>query len=92
VRFPNGESFKSAQRRAVTAIEAIARTRGKKTHLIVSHSDIIKLVSARLLGMKLDDFQSIQIAPASFTIFAQDKGKFSLITSNNSSSLKEILG
>jgi broad specificity phosphatase PhoE len=92
VTFPGGESFRKAQRRAVESFEAIRNIRGDKVHLIVSHSDTIKLVVAKIIGMKLDEFQKLDISPASFTIFKGDAKKISLITLNNSSSLKEIFG
>jgi probable phosphomutase (TIGR03848 family) len=92
VTFPGGESFKKAQKRAVQSFDLIRGRRGEKVHLIVSHSDTIKLVVSHLLGMKLDQFQSLEISPASFTIFRGDKKRISLITMNNSGSLKEILG
>jgi probable phosphomutase (TIGR03848 family) len=92
VTFPGGESFRKAQRRAVQSFEAILNKRGENVHLIVSHSDTIKLVASHILGMKLDHFQKLEISPASFTIFVGDKKKLSLLTMNNSGSLKEILG
>jgi len=92
VTFPGGESFKKAQRRAVESFESIRSIRGDKTHLIVSHSDTIKLVVSHYIGQHLDDFQKLEIAPASFTIFAGDSKKLSLLTLNNSGSLREILG
>lgn len=91
VTFPGGESFKRAQRRAVESVESIRAIRGEKTHLIVSHSDTIKLVVSHYLGQHLDDFQKLEISPASFTIFSGDKKRFSLTTLNNSGSLREIL-
>jgi probable phosphomutase (TIGR03848 family) len=93
VTFPKGESFRKVQRRAVAAVEEIRARRGKdKTHLIVSHSDTIKLITAHYLGMKLDNFQSLRIDPASFTVFSGDAKNLSLVTINSKSSLKEILG
>jgi probable phosphomutase (TIGR03848 family) len=92
VTFPGGESFKRAQRRAVESVELIRGIRGEKTHLIVSHSDTIKLIVAHYLGQKLDQFQKLEIAPASFTIFKGDSKSISLITLNNSGTLREILG
>jgi probable phosphomutase (TIGR03848 family) len=92
VTFPGGESFKRAQRRAVESVELIRGIRGEKTHLIVSHSDTIKLIVAHYLGQKLDQFQKLEIAPASFTIFKGDSKSISLITLNNSGNLREILG
>ena len=91
VTFPGGESFKKAQKRAVTAVEDIRDIRGDKVHLIVSHSDTIKLIVTHYLGMHLDSFQGLEISPASFTVFRSHKDSMSLITMNNKSSLKEIL-
>lgn len=92
VTFPGGESFRKAQRRAIVSVEGIRFIRGDKTHLIVSHSDTIKLITAHLLGQRLDDFQKLEIAPASFTIFKGDSKRLSMITLNNSGLLKDILG
>ena len=92
VTFPDGESFKKVQRRAVESVESIRGIRGDKTHLIVSHSDTIKLIVSHYLGQNLDSFQKLEISPASFTIFSGDSKKLSLLTLNNSGSLAEILG
>ena len=91
VTFPDGESFKKAQRRAIAAVEAIRSIRGDKTHLIVSHSDTIKLILAQYLDMKLDSFQKLNISPASFTVLHDHKSKFGLRIINSNQSLKEIL-
>ena len=92
VTFPDGESFRKVQKRAIDAVEQIRLTRGKdKVHLIVSHSDTIKLIAAHYLNMKLDAFQKLQVDPASFTIFTGDANHLFLRTINSSASLKEIL-
>lgn len=92
VTFPQGESFRKVQRRAVSAVEEIRQIKGKdKVHLIVSHSDTIKLIAAHYLGMKLDRFQTLHIDPASFTVFLGDSKSIALKTINSKSSLKEIL-
>ncbi len=64
-RFPEGESFSEAQERAVAAIERIAAEVGKASAVIVSHSDVIKLILAHYLGQPLDLFQRINISTAS---------------------------
>ena len=92
VTFPDGESFRKAQKRAVESFNQLRAIKGEKTHLIVSHSDTIKLVIADSLGMHLDEFQRLEISPASFTVFRGDAKKISLLTMNNSGSLEEILG
>lgn len=91
VTFPNGESFKAAQRRAFRGVEAIANTKGSKVHLILSHSDTIKLIVTKFLGMKLDSFQQIQINPASFTILNYSKNGTTLKELNNMGNLKDLL-
>ena len=92
VTFPGGESFKKVQRRGVAAVEDILSIRGDKTHLVVSHSDTIKLILAHYSSMKLDNFQSLIINPASFSILKTHKAGTSILTINNQSTLKEILG
>lgn len=92
VTFPHGESFKKAQRRAVAAVDEIIGSRGNKVHLLVSHSDTIKLILTHYLDLPLDSFQKLQINPASFSILNATRGNISLSTINNSGSLKELLG
>lgn len=92
VTFPGGESFKKVQRRAVAAVEDILSIKGDKTHLVVSHSDTIKLIMAHYSSMKLDSFQSLMINPASFSVLKSHKTGTSILTINNQSTLKEILG
>jgi probable phosphoglycerate mutase len=91
VTFPNGESFKAAQRRAYLGVEKIAGARGSKVNLVLSHSDTIKLIVSKALGMKLDSFQQIQINPASFTILNFSKHGTTLTTINNMGNLKDLL-
>lgn len=92
VTFPGGESFRKVQRRAVAAVGDILAIKGDKTHLVVSHSDTIKLILAHYSSMKLDSFQSLIINPASFSVLKSHKAGTSLLTINNQSTLKEILG
>lgn len=92
VTFPGGESFRKVQKRAVAAVEEIRAMKGERTHLVVSHSDTIKLILAHYSSMKLDAFQTLTIHPASFSVMHVDKLRTSIATINNSGSLKEILG
>lgn len=68
VTFPGGESIRGAQHRAVTAIEALAEDHGDDHLAVVSHADVIKAVVAHYLGMPLDAFQRLVIAPASVSV------------------------
>ncbi len=66
--FPGGESLREVQARAVEAVETLSRRHEKAFVAVVSHADVIKLVVAHYLGMHLDQFQRIRIAPASVSV------------------------
>ncbi|HVM18414.1 MAG TPA: histidine phosphatase family protein [Egibacteraceae bacterium] len=68
VRFPNGETIRQAQLRAVEAIEAIVARHRRDTVVAVSHADVIKAVVAFYLGQPLDLFQRLHVSPASATV------------------------
>lgn len=70
VTFPEGESLRAAQFRAVTFIESLVATHPDETVVCVSHADIIKLVLAQYLGMPLDLFQRLRIDPASVSVLS----------------------
>lgn len=80
-RFPGGESIAEAADRSVARVHALvaelrdaeadrdAETKEKPLWgMIVSHGDIIKSIIADALGMPLDDFQRLSVAPGSFTV------------------------
>lgn len=65
--FPGGESFLAIQSRMVEALGRLAQRHPQQTVAVVTHSDPIKLAVAYYMGMALDLFQRIDIAPASIT-------------------------
>ncbi|GLZ06641.1 phosphatase [Actinomadura sp. NBRC 104412] len=74
-RFPgdDGEALADAAHRAVTAVRdwnaRIAAEHGKDAaYVVCSHGDIIKAIVADAMGLHLDQFQRIQVAPASLTV------------------------
>ena len=68
-RFPEGESFAEVQKRAVGALQELsAQYDEKDVILCVAHSDVLKLAVAHFLGLELDCFQRVRIAPASVTV------------------------
>jgi probable phosphoglycerate mutase len=75
-RFPQGESFADAQNRIRREIEGLSSLHtARDVILAVSHADPIRLAVAYYLGMPLDCFQRLVIAPASVTtLFLSDKG------------------
>jgi probable phosphoglycerate mutase len=67
-QFPNGESFRGTQSRAVGAIEKISASHAKDTIVAFSHGDVIKLIVAYYSGIALDNFQRVAISPASISV------------------------
>lgn len=73
VVFPHGEGLGAMQARSVAAIRrhdaALAEEHGPGAiWAAVSHGDIIKAILADALGMHLDLFQRISVAPASVSV------------------------
>lgn len=67
-RFPEGESLREVQVRALAEIEKIAEKHPKGKVCCVSHGDVIKLIVAHYMGVHIDLFQRIVIAPASISV------------------------
>jgi probable phosphomutase (TIGR03848 family) len=67
-RFPDGENLSEVQARALGEIERIRGEQPKDAVCCVSHADVIRLVLAHYLGVHIDLFQRIWIAPASFSV------------------------
>jgi probable phosphomutase (TIGR03848 family) len=83
VRFPNGESFLEMQDRALQTVKSIAIP--GETVLLCSHGDVIKAIVAGLLGLHLDNFQSLSIDPASISIvqLSGDNARIQLLNNTN---------
>lgn len=73
MRFPDGESLREMQSRAVGTIERIAAAHPKGTIAVFSHGDVIKAIVAHFIGMPLDMFQRMMIAPASVSVLSIGK-------------------
>lgn len=68
VRFPEGETLREVQTRAIDEIERLREKHPDGTICCVSHADTIKLVLAHYLGVHIDLFQRIYIGPASISV------------------------
>jgi probable phosphoglycerate mutase len=87
VRFPGGETFFQAQHRIVNELDELSGMHEAKDVIIcVSHSDVIKLAVAYFIGMPLDLFQGLHIAPASITALLIGGSGSRLLTLNYESS------
>jgi len=68
LRFPEGEALREVQFRGIQALEKLSSQHQKDMIVVTSHADLIKLVIAHFLGVHLDLFQRIAIAPASVSV------------------------
>jgi probable phosphomutase (TIGR03848 family) len=69
-RFPEGESLREVQARAIAELERIRAQYPRGRVCCVSHADVIALVVAHFLGVHIDLFQRIVIGPGSITVVA----------------------
>ena len=70
IRFPEGETLRDVQLRAVDAIERLRKKHPKGRVCCVAHSDSIKLVVTHYLGMHMDMLERFSIAPTSLTVLS----------------------
>lgn len=84
-RFPQGESFVEAQARIAGELQALRALHPRRGAAIAcfSHGDIIKLAVAHVLGLPLDLFQRIVVAPASITVVHLAAGRSVLARLND---------
>ncbi len=67
-RFPEGETLREAQARAVEALESLCQAQPDSVLVVVSHADVIKAVLAHYSGVHLDLFQRLDVQPASVSV------------------------
>lgn len=84
MRFPGGETFAEAQQRICQEIEAISRQYEPKDMIVcVTHSDPIKLAVAYFIGLPLDMFQRLSVAPASISALYLGETESRLLSLNH---------
>lgn len=69
-RFPQGETLREVQSRALSAIERIRDAHPNQVVAIFSHGDVIRTTMAHYLGTPLDLFQRVIISTASISTLA----------------------
>jgi probable phosphoglycerate mutase len=68
MKFPEGETMREVQFRAIEALESLNKQHEKEMIVVTSHADLIKMVLAHYLGVHLDLFQRIVVSPASVSV------------------------
>lgn len=71
-RAPGGESMLDVQQRMVGALENLRGRHPSQMVAIVSHGDPLRALLAYYMGIPLDLFQRIEIAPASVSVLELD--------------------
>ncbi|MCQ3931754.1 MAG: phosphoglycerate mutase [Chloroflexi bacterium] len=87
MQFPQGETIRAAQSRAVEVMEKLVERHENGTVVVVSHSDIIKLILAYYLGMHLDMYQRLNISPASISVLLLAENRPTVDVMNDTSHL-----
>jgi probable phosphomutase (TIGR03848 family) len=82
-RFPGGESFAEMQARVTAALARLVERHPGQTVMAVFHADPIKAAVAHALGLHLDLFQRLAIAPASVTAIAYHREGPVVLTMNS---------
>lgn len=88
--FPNGETMRGVQTRAVNEIERLAAAHPRELVVVVSHADLIKMIVAHYLGMHLDNFQRIVISPASISSLSLGYGRPYVATMNDVAHISQL--
>ena len=88
--FPNGETMREVQARAVNAIEELAARHPRELVVVVSHADLIKMILAHFLGMHLDNFQRIIVSPASISSLSLGYGRPYVATVNDTAHIAQM--
>jgi probable phosphomutase (TIGR03848 family) len=83
VKFPAGERFTAMQKRALASVQEAVESKKNGAHLLVSHGDVIKAIIAGLINLRLDNFQSLVIDPASISILDVDSQGARLVMFND---------
>lgn len=86
VRFPGGESMAEMRQRAVAAIaDIVARHEDGQNVAVISHGDPIKAILSHALAQDFDDFQRLNVAPASVSIvsYPSDRPPFVVCVNAN---------
>lgn len=89
-RFPSGETIREAQTRGICALENLRLKHKDKPVVVCSHADMIRLAVAGYLGLGIDLYDRITIAPASITTIHLSEGTPRLLNLGDAGSQLEL--
>ncbi len=91
VAFPDGEAMLEMRARAVDAIATIRSRHDEAIVVVVSHGDVIKSILSDALSQNFDDFQRLNVAPASVSIVNYGHERPFVICMNANSDVAALL-
>jgi probable phosphomutase (TIGR03848 family) len=92
VEFPGGETLAGAQRRAVSALDAIAARSPRGVIAAVTHADVIRLALAHYAGVHIDLFQRFTVSPASVSALVLGDRIPRILRVNDTGTLADLAG
>lgn len=81
-RPPGGESMRELQERITGHLLRSARAKGCGSLVMVTHAEVIRAALLGLLGWSLDDYASLEIAPASVSVLEANGAGLRVIAIN----------
>jgi broad specificity phosphatase PhoE len=81
-RPPGGESMQELQARAIGYVEWLRRECQDGVAVLVTHAEVIRAALLHWLGRPLDEYASVEVAPASVTILAAGRSGIRIIATN----------
>jgi broad specificity phosphatase PhoE len=89
VRPPDGELMVEVQQRAVTALLKLREEFTSGAVAVISHGDVIRAMLLYYLGMPIDLFDRIEVAPASTSVVTLDRNAAHVRQVNGNTALGE---
>ena len=89
--FPGGESMRDMQARTVSALDEVMARHPNRNVVVVSHADPIRSAIAHYVGMHLDLFQRLAVAPASVTVLQFHEFGAQLVKYSDTGAFDELL-
>jgi probable phosphoglycerate mutase len=89
-RFPDGETIREVQARAVGEVASIVERHPRSVVAVFSHADPIQLVLAHYLGLHVDMYPRIVVSPASVSAVAAGGGMPRVLKVNDTGGLHDV--
>jgi len=90
VTLPGGESLDGVRVRAMAALEEVIRNHPGKTHILVTHRVVSKVLICAILGLDNSHFWQIAQDPTAVNLIQHRNGKYILSLMNETCHLKPL--